>query len=147
MATEPARRPEQLGKTLEALLRQLDPGSFFALVRLTRIWPEVAGEAIASRTEVKSLKFHTAIIKVSSAMWIQELTAIKHAILTRLREKLGDDSVRELRFVPGRLSRRPSRRRAQPRELRRAIVGLELKDPALRAIFERLIEAWGRAPR
>ncbi len=132
---------------LEALLRRLDPGGCFILVRLARVWPEVAGEAIARRTEVKALKFHTAIIKVSSTMWIQELTAIKHAILTRLRERLGDDSVRDLRFVPGRLSRRRSKPRPRPRELRRAIVGLELKDPELRATFERLIEAWGRASR
>jgi predicted nucleic acid-binding Zn ribbon protein len=145
VAANVQRQPERVGNMLEALLRRIDPGGCFNLVRLIKTWPEVVGEAVARRTEVKALKFHTAIIKVSNAMWIQELTALRHAILTRLREKLADDSVRDLRFVPGRLSRRAPKPRPRLRELRRAIVGLELKDPELRAIFERLIEAWGRA--
>jgi predicted nucleic acid-binding Zn ribbon protein len=147
MAVHQRKGPERLGGALDDLLRRVDPGGGFVLVRLVRVWPEVAGEAISRRTEVKALKFHTAIIKVSNAMWIQELTALKHTILSRLREKLGDDSVRDLRFVPGRLSRRSSKSRTRPREVRRALVGLDVKDPELRATFERLIEAWGRAVR
>jgi len=57
--------------------------------------------------------------------------------------------VRDLRFVQGRLSRRPARPRLRTvaRAPRRAIELPELKDPELRRAFESLIEAWGRAPR
>jgi predicted nucleic acid-binding Zn ribbon protein len=138
--------PQQVGGALHGILTQLDSGGRFELVRLIRIWPEMVGEAIARRTEVASVKFHTAVIKVVGAMWIQELNLMKPQILGRLRAALGDDSVRDLRFVLGRISRRERPRlRVVPRAPRHAIELPELKDPELRRAFASLIEAWGRA--
>ena len=96
------------------------------------------------------LKFHTAVVRVSGAMWIQELNrSLKPEILARLAARVGDDAVRDLRFVQGRLSRRPARPRLRTvaRAPRRAVELPESKDPELRRAFESLIEAWGRAPR
>jgi predicted nucleic acid-binding Zn ribbon protein len=140
--------PQQVGGALHGILTQLDSGGRFELVRLIRIWPEMVGEAIARRTEVASVKFHTAVIKVAGAMWIQELNLMKPQILGRLRAALGDDSVRDLRFVLGRISHRERPRlRVVPRAPRHAIELPELKDPELRRAFASLIEAWGRASR
>jgi predicted nucleic acid-binding Zn ribbon protein len=142
------RRPEQIGTTLTGLVRKLDPDGHLQVVQLAKVWPEVVGEAIARRTEVSSLKFHTAVIKVSRGMWIQELNLMKRQILERLIARLGDDSVRDLRFVMGSLSRKSSTRpRLVKRETRRALLLPELKDPELRQAFQRLIEAWGRSSR
>ena len=145
---KPRRQPELLGKTLTGVLDALDTQGQFSLFRLVRIWPQVVGDAIARHTEVNSLKFHTAVIKVSTAMWIQELNLMRRQILKRLVDTMGDDSVRDLRFVKGTLSRH-SRPRPAPakRYVRHAIELPELKDPELRKVFEDLIEAWGRAPR
>lgn len=141
------KAPEPIARTLSALLDRLDPDRF-ELFRLTRVWPEAVGDIIARRTEVADLKFHTALVKVSGTMWIQELNLMKPEILSRLREKLGSDTVRELRFVQGRLSRRDGTRlRPVARPPRRAIGLPELKDPELRRAFEALIEAWGRSAR
>jgi len=142
------RAPQQVGGALQEILARLDSGGRFELVRLIRIWPEVVGEAIARRTELASVKFHTAVVKVAGAMWIQELNLMKPQILGRLRDALGDNSVRDLRFVMGRLSRheRP-RLRSVPRAPRHSIELPELKDPELRRAFDNLIEAWGRAAR
>ncbi|HEX4209044.1 MAG TPA: DUF721 domain-containing protein [Candidatus Binataceae bacterium] len=140
--------PQQVGGALHGILAQLDSGGRFELVRLIRIWPETVGEAIARRTEIASIKFHTAVVKVSGAMWIHELGLMKPQILGRVREALGDDSVRDLRFVMGKLSRREGPRlRVVPRAPRHAIELPELKDPELRRAFASLIEAWGRASR
>jgi predicted nucleic acid-binding Zn ribbon protein len=140
--------PQQIGGAIQELLGRLDSDGHFEIVRLVRVWPEVAGKTIARRTEVASLKFHTAVIKVSGAMWIQELSLMKPQILERLRCALGNDSVRDLRFVAGRLSRRERPRlRSVPRGARYALELPELKDPELRRAFASLIEAWGRAPR
>ena len=120
----------------------------FAIVRLVKAWPEIVGEAIARRTEIVSLKFHTALVKVSGAMWIQELNLMKSQILARVTERIGDDAVRDLRFVQGRMSRRERPKlRTVPRATRKSIELPELKDPELRKAFERLIEAWGRSER
>jgi predicted nucleic acid-binding Zn ribbon protein len=140
--------PERIAHTMGPILERLDRDGQFAIIRLMRVWPEVVGETIARRTEVQSLKFHTAVVKVSGAMWMQELTLMRPQILARLSEALRDDSVRELRFVKGALSRREHRRlRAVPRATRRSIELPELKDPELRRAFAGLIEAWGRASR
>jgi predicted nucleic acid-binding Zn ribbon protein len=149
--TMPNRRhkaPEQIGAAMQPLLDRIDREGHFAIVRLAKAWPEIVGETIARRTEIVSLKFHTAVVKVSGAMWIQELNLMKSQILARITARIGDDVVRELRFIQGRLSRREKPKlRTVPRATRKSIDLPELKDPELRKAFERLIEAWGRAPR
>ena len=148
MKKKPFQIPERLSVALQPILDRLDTEGQFGIVRLMKAWPEVVGETIARRTEVQSLKFHTAVVKVSGAMWIQELNLMKAQILERLRQALGDDAVRDIRFVRGTLSRRERPRlRAIPRETRRFVELPELKDPELRRAFESLIEAWGRASR
>ncbi len=148
MASRRHNDPQPLASVISPLLQRLDSEGHFNIVRVIRAWPDVVGETIARRTEVVSLKFHTAVVKVSGAMWIQELNLMKQEILRRLRDALGDDSVRELRFVQGRLSRRERPKlRTVPRRTRHAVELPELKDPALRRAFESLIEAWGRASR
>lgn len=142
------RIPERIASALQPILDRFDAEGHFGIVRLIKVWPEVVGETIARRTEVQSLKFHTAVIKVSGAMWIQELTLMKMQILERLREALNDDSVRDIRFVKGTISRRERPRlRAVPRATRHFVELPELKDPELQRAFDDLIEAWGRAGR
>lgn len=149
MAVRRRRAPEPIASTLGSIIDRLDSEGHFAIVRLVQAWPEIVGETISRRTEVVELKFHTAVVRVSGAMWIQELNLLKPEILARLAARVGDDAVRDLRFVQGRLSRRPARPRLRTvaRAPRRAIELPELKDPELRRAFESLIEAWGRAPR
>ena len=142
------RIPDRISIALQPILDRLDTEGHFGIVRLMKTWPAVVGDMIARRTEVQSLKFHTAVVKVSGAMWIQELNLMKPQILSRLRDELGDDTVRDLRFVKGALSRRErTRLRAVPRATRHSVELPELKDPELRRAFEGLIEAWGRASR
>ncbi len=148
MYAKQRKPPQQIGGAIQELLARLDSEGHFEIVRLVRLWPEVVGEAIARRTEVVGLKFHSAVIKVSGAMWIQELNLMKPQILDRLRHALSNDTVRDLRFVQGRLSRKDRPKlRAVPRNVRKAIALPQVKDPALRSAFESLIEAWGRSPR
>jgi len=139
---------QQIGGTIQDLLANLDTGSHFELVRLIRLWPEVVGEPIARRTEVSSLKFHTAVIRVSTAMWIQELNLMRPQILSRINGAMRNDAVRDLRFILGRLSRRERKHlRAVGRVARKPIELPRLQDPELHRAFEDLIEAWGRSPR
>jgi predicted nucleic acid-binding Zn ribbon protein len=140
--------PQPIGLTICELLTRFDAEGRFDLVRLLRVWPEVVGEGIARRTEVVQLKFNVATVKVAGAMWLQELSLMKPQILERLHQVLGATTIKDLRFVQGRLSRRQTPR-LQPlaRGLRRAIALPELADPGLRQAFDSLIEAWGRAPR
>ena len=146
MASKRSRPIVKIASALQPILDRLDVEGEFGLSRLIRAWPEIAGETIARRTEVVSLKFHTAVIKVSGAMWIQELGLMKTQILERVRETIGDDIVRDIRFIAGRLSRRnPPKLRTVPRPVRHTIELPPMRNPELKQAFERLIEAWGRA--
>jgi predicted nucleic acid-binding Zn ribbon protein len=139
---------QHIGGTIQDLLTNLDRSGHFELVRLMRLWPEVVGEAIARRTEVSSLKFHTAVVRVSTAMWIQELNLMRPQILSRLNAAMRNDAVREIRFVQGRLSRHERKHlRTVARVARRPIQLPEMQDSELRRAFESLIEAWGRSAR
>ena len=148
MSLRRKKSPERVGDVMQAVLNRLDREGSFEVVRLTKVWPEVVGETIARHTEISHLKFHTAVVKVSRAMWIQELSLMKQQILDRVSAAMGNDSVRDVRFVKGALSRRERPRlRSVPRHTRHAIELPEMKDPELKRAFESLIEAWGRAPR
>lgn len=148
MVPQRNRQPAAVGETLAALLAHLDPNGDFRIAQLVKLWPEIAGDQIARRTEIAALKFHTAIVKVSNPMWIQELNLLKPEILSRLRDVMGNDSVRDIRFVRGTLSWRSiPKPRLIRRPIRRSIPLPDLKDPALREAFASLIEAWGRCPR
>lgn len=139
---------QQIGGTIQDLLASLDTGSHFELVRLIRLWPELVGETIARRTEVTSLKFHTAVVKVSTAMWIQELNLMRPQILSRVNAAMRNDAVRDLRFVLGKMNRRERKHlRTVGRATRKPIELPELQNPELRRAFDSLIEAWGRSPR
>ena len=83
MAVRRRRAPEPIASTLGSIIDRLDSEGHFAIVRLVQAWPEIVGEAIARRTEVVELKFHTAVVRVSGAMWIQELNLLKPEILAR----------------------------------------------------------------
>jgi len=147
MAAQRKKQPQRIGVALTSVLDELDRDGHFALFRLVKIWPEVVGDDIARHTEISGLKFHTVVVKVSNAMWIQELSMMSRQILRQLIARLGDDSVRDLRFVKGALSRRHAPKPSPPRLVRRSVALPELKDPQLRAAFDSLIEAWGRSPR
>ncbi|MGH7815720.1 MAG: DUF721 domain-containing protein [Candidatus Binataceae bacterium] len=148
MARHGGKVPERIGAAMQPLIERLDREGHFAIVRLVKAWPDLVGETIARRTEIAALKFHTLTVKVTGAMWIQELNLMKPQILARVTERIGADLVRDLRFVQGRLARpHRAKLRPVPRAPRHSIELPELKDPALRAAFERLIEAWGRSPR
>src|SRR5258705_12117512 len=99
------KAPEPIGAAMQPLLDRLDREGHFAIVRLAKAGPDIVGETIARRTEIVSLKFHTAGVKVSGAMWIQELNLMKSQILSRVTERLRDDGVRGIGFVERRLRR------------------------------------------
>lgn len=148
MALRQRELPQALGNTIFDLLSRFDADGRFELVRLIRLWPEIVGEGIARRTEVSGLKFHTAVVRVSGAMWLQELNLMKPQILAQLHRLLGADVIHDLRFVSGRLSRREhSRLKPIARGARRYVELPDLRDHELRQAFDSLIEAWGRASR
>jgi predicted nucleic acid-binding Zn ribbon protein len=61
--------------------------------RVLRDWPEVVGEALASRSYPDRYGKGTVWVAVTGSAWAQELRMRKDVILQRLRERAGDPSL------------------------------------------------------
>jgi len=56
-------------------------------------WPEIVGEALASRSRPDRYGKGTVWVAVQGSAWAQELRMSKDVILSRLRERAGDPSL------------------------------------------------------
>nr|WP_183985529.1 DUF721 domain-containing protein [Deinobacterium chartae] len=111
--------------------------------RAVLLWPEVVGSELARLTRARSQQGGVLFVEAADSVLANFLTMQRHVFLQRLQEKLGDSSVRELRFAVGRMNSQETPRttvvEALPepdrRNLERMVTGLpgELQDAARRA--------------
>jgi predicted nucleic acid-binding Zn ribbon protein len=99
--------PRPLSEALDRVTRSIEPLTLLA--RVQRVWPDVAGEAMAA--EARPVSEHAGTVKVAcrSAVWSQELQMLAPDLEIRLNEALGASEnapfVKALKFAtesPGR---------------------------------------------
>ncbi len=67
-----------------------------------RLWPEVAGEQLAARTWVSSVRGDTMYIVAASSVWAHQLQLMERDLVARLRSRAGEGCpVERLRFRAG----------------------------------------------
>lgn len=123
------------------VLQRYNLGKEFDRCHVLSLWPAVAGEQILRLTEAKEFRAGKLTISVSSPSVAQELSLLRGRYITRINRLLGEEIVKEIRFVPGKiaLSRRIPRvppspsHRAEARALFR-----DLPDRELQRSFEHL---------
>ena len=89
------RAPVPVSDAVESLAARLEPQTPLAAVQ--RVWPEVAGAAVAAEAEPVSERGGTVTIACRSSIWAQELTLLAPDLVRRLNEALGAPRVTELR--------------------------------------------------
>jgi len=77
----------------------LDVG--MANVVVHRVWSHVVGEEVARRSHPGLLRNGRLQVTVSDAVWLQQLTMLKPAILASLESHLGSRAVRDIFFTVG----------------------------------------------
>jgi predicted nucleic acid-binding Zn ribbon protein len=87
--------PRRISSALEGLTATLAPAS--TLARVQAIWEAVAGPAIAA--EARPSGEHDGLLTVTcnAAVWAQELDLMAGALIPRLNEALGEQSIDRLR--------------------------------------------------
>jgi len=90
-------QPRPLAEAIERFAGDLAPPG--ALARVQAAWPRAAGGAIAREATPVSERAGVVTVACSSAVWAHELDLLAPAILERLGEALGEDSVTRLRCV------------------------------------------------
>lgn len=140
---------EKLSRTLERFLEGAGLPAVAVQVSLARSWKRIAGPILGGRTAPSRFRHGVLTVLVPNASWAQELQLSKPVLLDRIRECLGSDAVREIRFRTGPVSPPspeppPSGRDAlEPEPLPPLRVPEEIgkiPDPELRGLFRSILE-------
>ena len=62
-------------------------------------WNEVVGEQIARVTEAVKIEKGVLVVRVHNGPWRNELTLMKDDVIEKMNAALGDQEVKEIRFV------------------------------------------------
>jgi predicted nucleic acid-binding Zn ribbon protein len=89
------RAPRPLSSAIAGLADQLEPRTTLAAVQ--RVWPEVAGPAMAKEGEPITEHGGTLTVSCRSSTWANELDLMAPEIIARLNEKLGGECITALR--------------------------------------------------
>lgn len=94
MSRRPAPRPA--AGAFRAALDRSAPRT--GLAALQSVWAEVAGERVADVARPVSERAGEVTIACADAVWAEELDLMQERLLEALRERLGADAPRALRF-------------------------------------------------
>lgn len=86
---------------VEHVLERYQLGEEYSRQRVLLLWRGVVGEKIAKLSRALRLCGTTLWIEVSSPTVAQELSYLKDEYVRRLNERLGEETVNSIRFVPG----------------------------------------------
>lgn len=90
-----------IGDILSKKLGALAGRSDLELLSLWETWTEAVGEEVARHTRPKAFKGTLLLVTVDSSVWMHHLSMMKNEIITRINKKLGEDTLREIRFSIG----------------------------------------------
>ena len=62
-------------------------------------WAEIVGAEIARHSEAVALEDGVLLVRTEGSVWAQELSLLKPRIQESLNARLGEDSVKEIRFT------------------------------------------------
>ena len=63
------------------------------------VWPTVVGKKIAKNSKAQFVEFGVLTIKTTNSTWRNELQFNKKEIIKNLNNKLGQNTIKELRFI------------------------------------------------
>ncbi len=90
------RIPRPASTAFRAALQQAAPKTRLAAVQ--SVWVEVVGETMAAAARPVSERDGTVTIACSDPVWAQELDLMQERLQQGLRDRLGEDAPRSLRF-------------------------------------------------
>jgi len=143
---------EKLSRTLERLLSAAGLPAVAILVSLVRSWKQIAGPLLAGKTSPSRFRHGILTVHVPNASWAQELQLAKPVLLGKIGTFLGEETVRDIRFIVGPVSpageeprhdAKATEKRTLP-PLRSPEEIEEIPDPELRALLRSILEKTSR---
>jgi len=90
---------QRLGPAIEDLLGKLGITGKIREYDAVFHWPGVVGEQVTRVTEAQSIKNGILLVRVSNGPWRNELQMLKPEIIRKLNESLGEELVKDIRFL------------------------------------------------
>jgi len=100
--------PRPLSGVMQESLAGLGLAERLREAEIWRIWPDIVGEALASRAYPVRIINGTLTVAVSSAPWMQELRFMTAMMKEKLNCCLGAEIVREIVLKAGRVDKPPA---------------------------------------
>lgn len=97
-------RPTRAGALLDQLVQGLGMGEKLEQYRAFIVWAEVVGPQVAARTAPLRIRGDILEVRVDQAVWMQQLQLLKPKILTRLNERLGQETISDIFWRQGALT-------------------------------------------
>ena len=91
------RAPRPAASALRTALERAAPKTRLAAVQA--VWTETVGERVAAVAQPTSEREGAVIVSCSDPVWAQELDLMQSQLLGHLRERLGEQAPRSLRFL------------------------------------------------
>jgi|TARA_B110000263_G_scaffold176364_1_gene154128 predicted nucleic acid-binding Zn ribbon protein len=63
------------------------------------IWEEIVGNTIADNTSPEKVEHGILTVKTKNSSWRQELLFKKQEIIEKLNKSLGDNTIKEIKFI------------------------------------------------
>lgn len=63
------------------------------------IWKEIVGKTIADNTSPEKVEHGILTVKTKNSSWRQELLFKKQEIIEKLNKSLGDNTIKEIKFI------------------------------------------------
>lgn len=105
---------ERIGDDVRRTMARFGPQA--GMAEVLRAWPDAVGEGIARNAQPSRIsRDGTLHVAVASSAWGFELAQLAPTILERLRETLGGDAPKALKFAPGPLAEATLESAAAPR--------------------------------
>ena len=100
---------DSFGTILSGLSKRLGLESRLVELRLQHQWSDIVGEPMAAHTWPANIRFKKLYLIVRNSVWLQQLTFLKPALLTKLQADAGPELVTD---IVGRVGELPSDREA-----------------------------------
>jgi len=102
---------DSFGAILSGLSKRLGLESRLVELRLQHRWPDIVGEPMASHTWPVQIRFKKLYLIVRNSVWLQQLTFLKPALMTKLQAEAGPELVTD---IVGRVGELPSDQEEPP---------------------------------
>jgi len=90
---------QKLKAAINSLLKAAGLDAGVAQNKALLVWDDVVGAKVSENTTPEKVEAGTLYIKASNPTWRQELVFKKEDILKKLNKKLGEKTIKEIKFI------------------------------------------------